>query len=275
MYAINEVPLDNADFGWRLLRRSQLITDVVKNLSNVTIPGRHGVLGGVPSFSGSPTATLVVRGPGQSVEALYALFMQAGGTGVLTLEDDTSRAAAFELASISTNGITAFDELVDTTVTIRFPSADWRATAVTEFGLATVTDVVQEFQTLVGIGMDITDMDIFIGGDFGNFQLEDMPTGAWLKTVQTWPYVASTGLLYVGATGQAFRANTSAPWTPTADMSDYVDVSGGGGFRITPAIIGNDPSDRLARVELTVTATSGVTFGIRAYNAYAIRNGEI
>lgn len=265
----------NDSYGWRLLRKSQLITDITKNLSSVTVPGRPGVLPGVPSFNGAPTATLVVRGPGENVEALYALFTQNGGNGYLALEDDTTRRAAFELASISSNGLTAYDALVDVTIVIRIPTSDWRASLRTTEIPSAVATVVSTRQVLSGISSDVSDMDIFIGGNFGNFEVKDLPSGSWLKTVKTFPYVAGTGLLYVGATGQAFRATTAAPWTPTADMSDYVDVSGGGGFRITPAILAGNPSDRIARVQLTVTATSGVTFGLRAYNAYSMRNGDI
>lgn len=275
MYVINGVPLQNHTYDWRLLRRSQVIAGVVKNLTSVNVPGRHGVLPGVPSFNNAPTATLVVRGPGQYAEDLVNLFTMHGGRGVLRLEDDVTRAASFELASIDVQGLTAFDELVDVTATIRFPSSDWRATDRTVFGLATVTSVVQEFELLPGISADVVDMDIFVGGNFGNFELKDKASGSWVHTVKSWPHVSNTGLLYVGATGQAFRANSSAPWTPIADMTDYVDVSGGGGFHVSPDLIFGNPSDRIARVELTTTATSGVTFGFRAYNAFAMRNGGV
>jgi hypothetical protein len=274
MYSVNSVPLDNPTFGWSLLRRTQILTGVVKNLSSVSIPGRHGVLQGVPAFKDAPTSTLVIRTPGESLEALYALFEVNGGVGLLALTEDSTRAAVFELSSIDSQGINAEDELVNVSVTLRFPTADWRDTSLTTTSSASVTDPVQEFDLFAGISSDITDADIFVGGNFGNFELEDAGSGSWLKTIQTWPHVSNTGLLYVGATGQAFRATTAAPWTPTADMSGYVDVSGGGGFRITPTWA-SDPSDRIATLELTTTNQSGVTFRVRAYNAYAMRNGEV
>lgn len=272
-YTINEIPLDNDTFGWRVLRRSQPLLGLTKRLQSVEIPGRHGVLPGVPSFKGAPSVTFVISTPGTGVEPLYALLLKNGGSGILRLTDDTDRAAQFELASIDPQGLTEMDKLVDVSFTLRFPTADWRATARTTEDL-TVTDPVETHEILDGIGSDIIDADIFIGGDFGNFELYDTGSDSWLKTILTWTHVADTGLLYVGATGQAFRAATASPWTPLADMSDHIDVSGGGGFRITPQWT-TDPSDRIAELELTTTNQSGVSFKVRAYNAYALRDGEV
>lgn len=274
MYSINNIPLDNDAFGWSLLRRTQLLTPVSKALSSIDIPGRNGVLHGVPSFKSAPTATLVIRTPGESLESLYTVFEKNGGMGTLRLTDDDSRSVVFELMSIDPQGINHGDELVNVSVTIRFSTADWRATERTITAPATLPSPVSTFDILPGIGSDITDADIFIGGGFGNMELRDVNSGSWIKTTATWPTVANTGLLYVGATGQVYRANTAAPWTPTADMSQYVAVSGGGGFRISPTWV-TDPSDRIAKLELTTTNQSGVTFRVRAFNAYALRNGGI
>lgn len=274
MYSINGVPLDNDSYGWRLLRRSQPLTATGRNLSNVAVPGRHGVLSGVPSFKTAPITVLVMRTPGESLEALYALFEKNGGKGRLEITDDPSRSTQIELSSIDPEGINAMDELINVTITLRHPTADWRDTGRTTTDAASLPTPVSTFTVLPDISSDIIDADIFIGGNFGNFELKDNGSGSWLKTIKTVPNVAGTGLLYVGATGQAFRATTAAPWTPTADLSDYIDVSGGGGFRISPTWTAS-PSDRIASLQLTTTNQSGVTFRLRAYNAYALRNGEI
>lgn len=274
MYSVNDVPLDNDTYGWSLMRRTQILTPVSKNLSSVSVPGRHGVLQGIPAFKGAPTATLVVRTPGTGLDALYAVFEKNGGRGLLRLTDDSSRVTVFELSSIEPQGLNYGDTLIDVSITLRFPTADWRDTVQTITASVTPPSPVSTFDIFAGISSDIADGDIFIGGNFGNMELYDVGSGSWVKTALTWPYVASTGLLYVGATGQAYRATTAAPWTPTADMSQYVTVAGGGGFRITPTWSTN-PSDRVAKVELTTTNQSGVTFRARAFNAYALRNGGI
>lgn len=273
MYTVNEVELDNPDKGWRLLRRTQVVNAVNKNLSSVEIPGRHGVLQGIPAFNAAPTPTLVMRSSGKHLEELYALFSLNGGRGILRVTEDESRAAVFELASMSTEGITAGDELVTVTITLRLPTADWRSTNLIEETI-TVSGAVTNAELFEGISADIADAGIFVGGNFGNLNLTDIGSGSWIKTVKTWPNIASTGLLINTQTGQAFRATTANPWSPTDDMSEYIDVSGGGGFRITPTW-DTDPSDRVAKLKLTVTNSSGVTFKVRALNAFAIRNGDI
>jgi hypothetical protein len=214
--------------------------------------------------------TLVIRTPLENLEALYSLFQKNNGTGTFSVEGDTSRAATFEVASMDPQGIDGGDERVNLTVTLRFPSADWRATALTTEGPVTPLSGVHDIEILTDISSEVTDGGVFIGGNFGNFELRDEGTGSWLKTVLTWPHVADTGLLYVGSTGQAFRATTAAPWTPTTDMSQYVTVSGGGGFRVSPTW-DTDPSARMAKLKLTTTNQSGVTFRYRGYNAFAIR----
>ena len=270
MYEINGVPLDNDPMGWRLLRRSQALTTVGRSLSNVVIPGRSGVLPGVPSFGTAPMTTLVIKTPLENLEALYSLFLRDSGQGTFSVEGDTSRVAVFEVSSIDPQGVGAGDEYVNVTVLIRFPSADWRGTDLVVEGPITPASGVHDLEIMAGISSPIVDGGVFIGGNFGNFSLRDEASGSWLKTVTTWPHVADTGLLYVGSTGQAFRATTAAPWTPTTDMSQYVTVSGGGGFRVTPTW-DTDPSDRIAKLKLTTTNQSGVTFSFRALNAYAIR----
>lgn len=275
MYTVNGVELDSYDtFGWYMLRRSQVLNDLVKQLTSVSVPGRPGVLSGIPAFANAHNVIIVMRCKGEALEALYTLFSQNGGVGTLELTDNNDRVAVFELASIESQGINAKDELITVSITIRFPTAEWRATSVTTQAPASVVNPIETFDILDGISSEIRDMDIFIGGDFDNFSLEDVGSGSWLHTTQTWPALGD-GLLYVGSTGQAFVASSAAPWTPMDDASEFIDVSGGGGFRITPFLIAGNPSDRIARLELTTTSQTDLTFGFRATNAYVLRNGEV
>jgi len=271
MYTVNDVRLDNESMGWYLLRLSQPLTPLSKNLSSVSVPGRHGVLTGVPSFNAPPTVTLVVRTADAGLEGLYALFLRDGGQGTFRLTDDPSRVIQFELASIEPQGINAEDELINVSITLRFPTSMWRATEEFE-SYYPVTSPTMEYNAFYNIGADITDADFFISGNFGNFEFRDAGSGSWVKSIQTWPHVAGTGLLYVGATGQAFRAQDTDYWVPVADMSHVIDVSGGGGFRISPTWE-TDPTNRVADLFLTTTNQSGVSFRLRGFNSFAIRNG--
>jgi hypothetical protein len=216
-----------------------------------------------------------MRSTGDAIDALYALFYQNGGVGYLSLMDDPDRHALFELTSMDVQGIDAMDELNTVTIGLRFPTADWRSVDELIYTPTAVTDAIATFELYDGIGAEITDADIFVGGNFGNFELTDEGTGSWLKTIVTWPYVAGTGMLYVAGSGRAFRANVSAPWTPLSEMTSYVDQSGGGGFRISPAPVGLDPFTRHASLELVTSSQASLTFGLRARNAYLVRNGDL
>jgi hypothetical protein len=255
------------------MRASQMLTGISKTLNNTSVPGRNGVIGKIPSYRGAPSTTIIVKTPGTALDQLYSLFTQNNGVGFLELTADTSRAALFELQSIDSAGRTAGDESVVVTIVVRFPTADWRAVAETVIAPATVSTSPASTNLLAGITAEISDEDVFIGGNFSTFKLTDVGSGSWLSSRIAWPYVASTGMLYQGSTGRAFRATTAAPWTPTTDMSGYVDLSGGG-FRITP-----DPATGIdnpsANLSLVTGAQTSLTFGLRAYNAYLLRNGDL
>ena len=113
-------------------------------------------------------------------------------------------------------------------------------------------------------------MDIYLRGVFGEFQLTDS-AGHWLRTTGAWAGSATTGLMFSGSTGQAFLTNNAAPWTPVADRSNMIDVSGGGGFRITPLLDASNPGDRRGRMSLTTLTQTNVELRVRVKNAYAIQ----
>lgn len=274
MYTVNGVELDNETYGWSLLRASQMLTGVTKNLNSTTVPWRNGVIPKIPASRGGVTTVIVVKTSGTNLDRLYRLFSINGGVGTLELTADNTRYALFELASIDSAGRTAEDESVVVTITVRIPTADWRSVAETVVAPATVADSPHAFTLLPGISAEVFDADIFVGGNFGTFQLVDSSTGSWLATRVAWPYVSGTGLLYQGATGRAFRSLVSDPWTPGADMSGYIDVSGGGGFRITPDDTAGIDSPH-ASLSLTTGSRTSLTFGFRAYNAFLLRNGDL
>jgi hypothetical protein len=246
---------------------------VAKSLTNISVPGRPGVIPGVRADKTAPTVTLVVKTPGANLQTLYTVLNSNNGLGTLALEDDATRAATFELASITPSGRDAYDATVIVSFTLRFPTADWRDVSRTDSGSQNVSTAVQEFEVFDGITSDILDADIFVGGDFGDFEILDVNSGAWLHTTTSWTHTSGTGLLYVGSTGQVYRADASDPWTPTATIGGIVSASGGG-FRISP-YWDSDPTDTTGLLELTTTDQSGVTFRVRGYNAYDLRDGSI
>lgn len=270
MYSINGVPLDNEAKGWVLLRGgTSAIGGITKTITKVNVPGYDGYFR-APSDRTEQTLIFNMKSTLEGLESLMALLDQPGLT--IQLTGDSDREAFAELVSAIPSGEFPADEKVYLTVTLNVYGAAWRDTDATIFGPTTISDPVQEVYLLNGISASVRDMDVFISGVFGQFTLVDSG-GSWLKTVAAWPGSAGTGMLYVGATGQAFVANTANPWVPVSDAGHLVDVSGGGGFKITPEVVGGDPDVRRGHLTLTTLSQTSATIRVRAKNAYSMQHG--
>ena len=264
MYAINGIPLDENLDGWRLLRSGTAVHGgITKSVSKVATPGRPGYRP-VPSVASEQTVVLRVRTPLDRMEELLSL---ANAAAVLTKVTDPTREAAVELLSAIPSSTFPMDALQDVTITLSAYEGAWRDVNLTTVGPLDVTTPTQTFTMFDGLSAPVYDADIFIGGVFDEFRLEDSG-GSWLQTSQPWPGSSTTGLLWVGATQQAFVADESNPWVPSADASQYVDASGNGNFRLTPAHVSGAPSDREVSLELTTLEQTDTTFMIRAKRAY-------
>jgi hypothetical protein len=156
----------------------------------------------------------------------------------------------------------------DVTITLSAYQGVWRDKDKVTVGPVDITTPVQALNVLSGMSAPVYDGEIFLRGVFGDFTLVDTASGSWLKTARAWPGSSSTGLLYIGATQQAFSANESNPWVPVADMSGYIDVSPNGGFRMSPVFVGGDPADRRVELSLTTITQTSTTLRVRAKRAY-------
>ena len=268
MYSINGIPLDNTTYGWSLLRKgTNPFAGITRERTEVKVPGYDGYFMG-PSTRSEKIIVLRVKTPQAGLEPLMALVDTQ--SGVLSRTEDPSRVAAFELSSALPDGEFPEDHTVYLTITLIVPGGAWRDSAAVLTGPTTITGPSQVVSVLPGISAPVRDMDVYIRGVFGEFVLTDSQ-GSSLRTTSAWSGSSGTGLLYVGATGQAFLANNAAPWTPVTDMSHKIDVSGGGGFKITPYLNPSDPSDRVGRLTLTTLTQTSVEFRTRARGAYAIQ----
>lgn len=265
MYSINGVPLDEDDLhGWRVLRRGTNTQGGVTNrLNNTPVPGRPGYRPAPNTFA-EQLIVFNVRTPRERLEELLALCAAAT---TLTLTGDSSKEARVELTSAIPSSNAPADEWLDVSVSLIAYDGVWRDVSSSVIGPTDITGPTQTFTMLGDISAPIYDMDIFIRGVFGEFTLTDSG-GSFLKTVRAWPGSSGTGLLYVGSTGQAFLANESNPWVPVSDAGSYVDVSGNGGFRLTPKLVGGDPSDREVELSLTTLTQTSTTLRVRAKRAY-------
>lgn len=263
-YSINGIPLHDATRGWRILRDgTQTQGGITKNLSKVPSPGRPGYTPAPTTFT-EQMMVFVVRCSRAGLEPLLNLAA-AAQTLMLTTAEGAVKVANVELASALPNGDEALDANFDVTITLIAYEGVWRdfdymPTLADGTQEINITSPVQTINFLPDNGGPVFDEAIFIRGVFGQFVIADAG-GSFLKTTRAWPGSSSTGLLWFGATQQAFLANNSDPFTPVSDRSQYVDVSGNGGFRLTPVLIGGDPANR--HVELTITTLTQTSTSIR------------
>lgn len=264
IYAVNGVPLHDERRGWRVLRAGTNTQGGVTNVVNrVPIPGRPGYAPAPGTFT-EQLVIFNIRTTRAGLEPLLALLASAR---TLTRTDDAERVARVELASAIPSSSAPLDATHDVTATFNIYDGVWRDVDQVIDGPTSITTPSQSFVMLPGLSAPIWDMDIFIRGVFGEFTLTDSG-GSFLKTIKAWPGSASTGILYIGSTGQAFLANESSPWVPVSDASQYIDVSGNGGFRITPKLVGDDPASRRAELTLTTLTQTSTTLRVRAKRAY-------
>lgn len=267
LFAVNGVALQNDTYGWKVLRDgTSTKLGVSRNLSKVASPGR-------PGYTPAPTApteqllifTMRVKRTG--LEALMTLLEAAT---VVTRIDDATRCVYVELASALVSSDAPQDLMQDVTVTLSAYEGVWRDVNSTDLGPTAITTPTQVIDILSGaISAPVYDADIYIRGVFGQFQLVDS-RGSFLKSSKAWPGDSSHGMLWVGATSQAFLAADASPFVPVQDMSQYVDQSGNGGFRLTPQMVSGDPGTRRAELTLTTLTQASTYFRARIKSAYRI-----
>lgn len=264
MYSINGVSLHEGHQGWRILRDGTNTQGGITNsIVKVGSPGRPGYVPAPTTYT-EQILIFMVRTPRNRLDALLALCAEAH---TLTRTDDDTKEAYVELVSAIPDSDAPFDGVFNVTVTLSVYEGVWRDVEPVVFGAAAISSPTQQFQLFPGLSAPIFDADIFIRGVFGEFRLTDSG-GSVLKTTRAWPGLSTTGLLFVGRTGQAFRANESDPWTPVADASQYVDQSGNGGFRFTPRLVSGNPAERRAEVSLTTLSQTSTTLRVRGKRAY-------
>ncbi len=267
-YSIDGTPLDNEAMGWRLMRTgTTALGGIVRERTEIKVPGYDGYFR-APATVKARTLVFRVTTPLASLEPLLALVDTP--RGLLCRTDDPTRVADFEMVSAIPSSTSQGDEFVSVTVTLSIPGAAWRDAEPSVFGPVTIANASQTLDLPIPLSAPVRDADVFLGGEFDEFQLVDS-AGSWLRSTGPITTTSTSGVLYIGATGQAFLANKSAPWTPLADVSNLIDVSGGGGFKITLRLEPGDPSDRRGRLTLTTTEQTDTDFRVRIRGAYTIQ----
>lgn len=265
MYSLDGISLHEGHAGWHILfDGTNTQGGVSRSLNRVPVPGRPGYRP-APSTYSEQMVVLNVRTPRARLDSLLNLCYSAQ---TLTRTDDATKVAYVENASaIPAPSGNTMDSWFDVTVTLVIYDGVWHDVTATTVGPTAVTSPVQAFNILSGLSAPIWDADVLLCGVFGEFTLTDSG-GSFLKTVKPWSGSASTGLLWIGSTQQAFLANDASPWVPISDASDYVDVSGNGGFRMTPKMVSGNPADLRVELSLTTLTQTSTTLRVRAKRSY-------
>lgn len=265
-FSLNGIALENEAYGWRVLRAGTTTKNgITKTVNKVPVPGRNGYRP-APTTWAEQTLIFMLRVPLTGLEALFALCDQAA---VLGRTDDATKIAYVELVSAIATSDSPFDQSQDVTITLNAYQGVWRDATPQTNGPVNITTPVQVMDMFTGISGPVFDPMIFIAGVFGQFTLQDSG-GSSLKVTRAWSGSSTTGLLFVGATNQAFLAASASPWTPIQDMSQYIDVSGNGGFRLTPKFISGNPSNREVELTLTTLTQTSVKATVKAASSYNV-----
>lgn len=272
MYKVNGVALENPAFGWSFLDSSRVFGGAAEDVNSVVVPGRPGYIP-VPAALEAAKLRFDFHLPEPHIETLFALFRAR--PRVISYESDLvpHREAQYVFVSASSPELTDDRGWYEVSVVLEVPGAVWRDVAAATLGPVAIANPVEEVTLLAGISAEVFDADVFLSGVFGQMELRDLASGTWLRTTKPWVGSGTTGLLFLGATGQAFVANVAAPWTPVSEAGGFVDQSGGGGFRIAPAMVGTDPTVRRGELQLTTLSQTSVNLSVRARGAYLIRAG--
>lgn len=278
-YSINGVDMSSRSanpMGWAIMREgTNQLGGIQRSLNKVVVPGYDGHFSG-PSTRTEQLMIFNISTPRENLEALLSVLEHVGvdasfpNMGKIEVSVADGKAAYFELVSAVPASARSNDDTVKVTATLSIPYGGWRDEVTTE--TTTVIPVTPTVITAVGAGssLPIRDMDIFIQGDVGTIQIEDSK-GSWLRTTSRYVFAAGSGIFYQGSTGRAYRAANTSTWEPTADLGFAVDVSGGGGLRVTPKFNPATPNTRSGELTVLSALTADVSVKIRWRGAYILK----
>ncbi|TQL46668.1 hypothetical protein FB562_2192 [Homoserinimonas aerilata] len=265
MYSVNGIPLDNPTYGWKFRGPSKPISEIIREVLALRVPGRDGVQT-LPGTTAPVTLRLMVQTPKANLETLYSLLLSPQPT--LSVAAAPSRTVEFEFLSSSYEGYGAGESIIDLTVLIRLNGVYWRSAAEVISPVVTIANPTQFVDVLSGMSAPVDDALIWLGGPFGSrFEITDS-SGAWFSCEAAGGNTG--GVLFNSSTGQAFQTTAASPWVPLDELTPWVDRSPGPGFRIAPYLIGGNPSTRVGRLRVVTTSQTGITFRTRARGAYVV-----
>jgi hypothetical protein len=265
MYSVNGTALDNPTFGWRLLRPTKPLLDLVAERANVSPAVQDGTVEGLPGSFTAPVLTFVVLTPRAGLETLMALWMQGSG---ITYTGVPGKVIGYEFLSFGNTIHGPAIENVELEVTVRIPRVFWRAAADATTAPVNLDAATVNLTGLFpGIGGTVADAIVRIKGATTGIQVTDS-AGSWF----TYPPALAAGsyLRFESDTGRAYVTTTNT-WTGGTEVSGDVDYGGPRGiFEITPYLSPANPSIRDGRLTVTTATRTSATVEVRGRAAFML-----
>lgn len=262
MYSIDGISLHDAARGWYVRPKSERFARVTVERSSLSVPLRHGVVGGLPTTFGATSFGIVVNVPRADVESLKALLSRPGAK--LSPSDAPGREAAFELMSLDHEEKGARGPYVDVTAIVRLPGAFWRDKIETTAPAVALGSASVTTTAFAGLSAPIADAQVRVIGTTG-LRVTDS-SGAWFEYQPQIP--SGKALIFVADKGIARIQTAALGWDDwETDVSGSIDFGGPrGSFELTPSF--TDPATRIASLTVTSTARSGASIQLRGKGAY-------
>lgn len=268
MYSINGVPLDNAAMGWKFRAPSKPLSELVKRVQSLYVPGRAGVVT-VDAPVDAPVLPLMVQTTRANLETLYALFL-SGGT--LTRTADASRSVGFQYISSSNDGYGNADAIVDVTFTIRLDGAFWRDAAVSTSTAKKLVSGITTANVFPGISAPVEDALIKITAtvSYSGLVVTDQASQAAFAFQGALP-TGGKALVYNCADQSAQIVDDPSFWYGGTDVSGQIDFYGDR-FKITPFMpTPTDPGTRTGQLVVNATGVgSAATVQVQGQGAYLV-----
>lgn len=259
MLTLDGALLDDAAGRFYVLATSQVRNPPTVVVSDVNVPGQHGVIPGNLSVYGPGSVILSMRVRGGTYAAMlanYTALMAAVGVRRVPrtlLDTEINQQASVQLVSVS-EFRQVFRKMGDCTVTLSIPRSFWRDSADLTVDLGT-TGGTQTPGALQGGSAPILD-PVFVSvgnGASTDFKVTDDETLTSFRFVGTVPGGQSVRI--EPDTASAYLVTSGSPWNGGTDASGLLTV-GPGQFVLSPGS------------GFTIAKTGSTNTQVRARRAY-------
>jgi hypothetical protein len=259
MLTLSGLPLDDPAGRFYPLATSRVRNPPAVVVSDVNVPGQHGMLPGGNGVYGPGSVILNMRVRGGSYSAMMAsysaLMFLVGLRRVprTMIDTELNQMAAVQLVSVS-DLEQNFRQMSSCTVTFSVPRAFWEDTTDTTVDLGTGAGAMTPSALVGGSAPILAPVFAIVGnGASTDFRVSDSATGTYFRFVGNVP--AGQSVRIEPDTASAWLVSPADPWNGGTDVSGLLTI-GPGQFVLSPG------------VSFLITKTGSTQTQLRARRAY-------